>query len=297
MNPEMLKAVAATEEASKRARWVYLIIQITCVVIFMALWHETPIAWSTSRLDTARLVSWYLDCKDKKHDELGLKASDVFSAEQMHDRCHDKNSLYSNKDIEKAQKFLEASPLTPAEARTRLRDLQRVLIERIENVSVPFLGITLDINDLSFLGGISFLFLLMWFRFSLWREQQNLEAVFERATKTSEISTVYELLAMSQVLTTPPRLDGQHVGFWANLPDALVWTPVVVQFFVVLNDWLTFALGSVLSQTTTFIDLAIGTALWGIIVAVTIQCRTIEKAVDKHWANAFKLANTAPATK
>src|SRR5689334_4830640 len=45
-------------------------------------------------------------------------------------------------------------------------------------VRVPLLGITFDINDLALLGGFSFLVLLIWFRFAMLREMDNLRIAF-----------------------------------------------------------------------------------------------------------------------
>lgn len=286
MSPETLKAIDATQEASQRGRWIYFVIQVASILIFMALWHETPFAWSGSRVQTARLVSWYLDCKEEKHPEQAGFVGDMLSQQEKHDRCHYfNNTSFSDKDVERAKKYLEQTKLTPAEARARLKDLQKAQVEQIVNVSVPFLGISFDIDDLSLLGGITFLLLLMWFRFSVWREEQNVQALFLRARRDKELPAVYELLAMTQVLTTPP---GSKEGFWGDLPHGLFWVPVLVQLSVVVNDWVTMGSGLIVNDKMTFFDLGVGTGILGILLTVTLQCRAIARRLDQHWQGAFE---------
>jgi len=296
MNAEMLEAVRATQEASHRVRWVFLITLSTCILVFMALWRETPFAWSASRLQTARAVSWYLDCVET-HGEHGTDGSEIFSRSQRHDLCHyaGPTPLFSDREVERAKRFLQQTKLTPAQARDRMSSLQKLEIEHILNVTVPVLGVSFDINDLGLLGGITFLFLAVWFHFCLVREEENVDALFDRARAAGELPAVYSLLAMTQVLLSPPRIDGRHTNFWSRLPGLLVWSPALIQPLTVVNDWATLSLGSAVGRMALSVAIA-ETLIWFAILIMTLEGRKIGRELDRHWDEAFHEIQSAAPT-
>ena len=71
MDKTTFKGVKLTKEASDRGRRVLLVLQITCIVVFMAAWHEMPKSvWTYARLRTAQASVWFLDCSAEQHPEL-----------------------------------------------------------------------------------------------------------------------------------------------------------------------------------------------------------------------------------
>jgi len=65
MDPITLKALELAKESSDRARAVLLIMQVTCIVVFMAAWREARFGWTSTRLRTAQAAVWYLNCKEQ----------------------------------------------------------------------------------------------------------------------------------------------------------------------------------------------------------------------------------------
>src|SRR5205807_342516 len=65
--------------------------------------------------------------------------------------------------------------LTPDQAGKNVENLQQAMASRVLAISIPVLGISVDVNDLSVLSGFSFIVLLSWFRFSLQRYRDNVQ--------------------------------------------------------------------------------------------------------------------------
>lgn len=291
MSPETLKAIDATQGSSDRARWVLLTLQVTCIVIFMALWHETPFAWTYSRLQTAQAAVWLLDCGTNHPENADSAAA---GSQDKHPECHyiDTNGKpldrpFSADEIRRAQRFLAEWRLPPEQAREQLKELQESMVNRAMNVSVPFLGITLDVNDLGLLGGASFLLLLVWFYYSLQREERNVAALFQ-ATRDEDLSDVYELLAMTQVLTIPPRPAASPSRFWGKLPALLFWMPSLVQILVLLNDAETLYRSIVVGRWFGVTEFAASLLFLLAMVWTTSQCAAKSGEVFDHWQGAFR---------
>ncbi len=87
-----------------------------------------------------------------------------------------------------------------------LSSLDRLRTEKVLMIQVPIFGVSFDVNDLSLLGGFSFIIILLWFNFSLWRESMNLKIVFDEARKMGKLGTCYRYLLMRQLLMIPKPL-------------------------------------------------------------------------------------------
>jgi len=257
----------------------------------MALWHETPFAWSSARTRLAQAVLWQLDCTGS-HPE-GTPSI----APPDHDDCH-YLTAFGAEDLERAKKYIVEAQANPMTAKDRLDSLIKSQIDREVYVTVPLLGVGFDINDLSLLAGVTFLFLLLWFRFSLWREEENVRILFQESPKEL-LPDVYTQLAMSQVLTVPPHGDKSNEGFWDALPSVLFWTPVAVQFLICVNDLVSLGKGLVINPELAIGEVVGGWLLLGLLVGVTLDCRGRAKAMNAHWRDAYgrvqKLKDPIPA--
>ena len=316
MDTTTAKGVKLTKEASDRGRRVLFVLQITCIVIFMAAWHEMPESWTYARLRTAQASVWFLDCSLEEHPEgVPEKQFATEMDKNRHDECHylaaqavaDPKGLGSSSKCERTSKapfcpaeinhardFLSTRLLTPAEARKHLENLHNSFVEKTMNVSVPFLGITLDINDLGLLGGITFSLLLTWLLFSLRREAENLQILFSKATD-EVLPTVYQLLEMTQVLTIPVQRKGKSRHIVAasrfileRLEFLLFLTPCAVQFFVVWNDQTTLPLGVALNDRLALREFHWEEFLLVAMVILTAFCFRKALQANTHWNDAYK---------
>lgn len=292
MTQETLEKIKAAKESSDRGRWVLLAMQVACIVVFVAAWHELPEDWTFTRLQTAQAAVWLLDC-GPNHPEQVLdptKATD--SAGRPHENCHYMGSdgkptinPFSDQELKSGRKFLAEWKLSPSEARKQLDELQNSLVERAMNVSVPFLGISFDINDLSLLGGAAFLLLLVWFYYSLNREEINISDLFKNVSDQELVET-YQLISMTQVLTIPPRLDERKRRKWEGVASLLFFTPILVQGFVLGLDGRTLIRGIIINQSFTRTEFAIGLILFLIMCIITLECRGRSKALYDSWSKA-----------
>lgn len=316
MDDLTLKALERTKEASDRGRWVLLVMQVACIVVFMAAWHEVPGSWTYARLRTAQIAVWFLDCSSQEHPEMTSESQFRNELEKIkHDNCHftaddassQPKSSYNDSnckrtqqnplcadtsEITNAKKFLARRGFSPVQARKYLENLEASFVERTMNVTVPFLGITLDANDLGLLGGITFLLLLTWLLYSLRREEENVAMLFDKTrTKDEDLLPNYQLLSMTQVFTIPKKIRAKRNRLaeilWANLGKVLFIMPLVVQCFVVWYDGITLPIGKELNPkgANAEFDWEIG-LLVGVFV-LTALCLRGSAAVGRQWKDAY----------
>lgn len=309
MNELTLKQIEAAKQSSDRGRQVLLVIQITCIVIFVAAWHEIGDGWIHIRLRTAQAAVWYLDCSADQHPEEGAgNSSAIGTPKDKHDECHylveqsqatvaafgcqnTQEKPFCTDEVDRAKRLIARLRLSPVEARQLLDNLRKSFIDHTITVAVPFFGVTLDVNDLGLLGGITFLLVLIWLLFSVRREAENVGAVFRNKTG-EELSGIYHLLDMAQVLTVPPRKKLKRNWlvrwFWICLERILFFPPLLVQFFVVWDDYRTLPRAQALNPS-----LARSEVWWeiGLLIAVfvvTLLCLVKARDVSSCWEDAHK---------
>lgn len=278
MKEETKLTLSAAQEASQRARWVFLVAQVAGILVFAAVWQSRWSGWTLQRLRTAQAGVAVAECREKSPKESDLQA------------CLQSKKLTSQGKAS-GEGFLNQWKFNSHEAQRYVDDLEDEVVHHVIVVSVPFIGISIDVNDLSLLGGLGFLLILMWFRFSLWREQQNVDLTFAHARQEGELPAVFELLAMSQVFTVAPlAAPSQDTdparGFWAGLPRQLFWTPLLVQAVVVLHDAVSLGYGKIVSPGQAQYTLAMGLFLWVLMLWASIQCRGIARRLDVVWREA-----------
>ena len=316
MNELTLKEIDSAKQASDRGRQVLLVIQITCIVIFVAAWHEIPDGWTHARLRTAQASVWFLDCQTAAHPESESATpgktevtdpkKDQSISEKRHDECHylvdqslvdpqpsacsrTEREPFCSDEIKRAKTYITLARLTPAEARKRLETLQSAFIEHTITVSVPFFGITLDVNDVGLLGGITFLLVLTWLLFSIRREAENVGLLFSTASD-QDLGGIYRLLDMSQVLTVPPRKQLKRKPvfryLWLCLDRILFFPPLFLQGFVVWDDYRTLPRGRVLNPDLANTEFGWEVGLLIAISVITFLCLVKAKEVSEHWEQA-----------
>lgn len=159
------------------------------------------------------------------------------------------------------------------------------------SIKVPFFGVTFDTNDLGLIGGLGLIIILGFLLFSLERERDNLKWSFEAARPGGkpELKRLYDLLAMRQVLTSPPpRTRGIVLEF---VPKLIVVLPVAVQCAVVVHDLATYRVGRMISDTHMLTVLLAEMALLASMLFVTYSCIGAIRGIDLEWLERWKQAN------
>jgi hypothetical protein len=152
-------------------------------------------------------------------------------------------------------------------------------------VRIPFFGIAFDINDLGLWGGFTFVVILMIFRFSLWREYNNLRLTFREAKDEQHLEYCYKSLAMQQVMTVPPTLYRDHppqkpAGKVVRL---LYLPPLFVQAAILYNDISTMRIGEFFNPANTKISIYMSLIFLGLIMLLTYKCLQLSVKIDRVW--------------
>ena len=235
----------ASSDAAKRTRIIMVSIVVASVLTFAGFLNSLEHNWMLQRIQAAAAPnSPYVQ---KKFPKLTDPAT-----------------------FEKNQEFFYKS-------------LMDAYVANTFTIKVPFFGVTFDVNDLGLLGGLSFLILLLLFRFSLGRELDNLNLSFEQAKKDKELPTFYNLLAMRQVLTVPPTAGRESVTLMMIIPKLLSFLPFIVLSVVIAHDLRTYDIGAAISQIHTLLLYIVTAALWAFVVIVSISCMMVWLKIDAVW--------------
>jgi hypothetical protein len=280
--------VEAATAASDRGRLVLLVTITISVLAFSAYWNARQESWLNSRLHMARLGD--LACAkgwDIPKITEPLTDSDKLMIQQAHE-------YYTTRHFDGCDHLAEV-----------VKSLQEIQAKDVNQVKMPFFGAQFDVNDLGMFAGFAFVVALIWFRYSLAREYNNLDLCFRVAFLQSahDSKTCYNLLAMRQVMTIPPpleedplRLVRHHSGktartlrFVRNHLSLLLYVlPLVVQFLIVQSDVRTLALGksaSVVNQrVVTWAELLFLVS----ILLLTIFCLSLALRIDRKWEETAK---------
>lgn len=252
--------IDASAESADRTRFVLLIMVTASILAFVAVWNSRREAWPISRLIVATDAQKFYDsfgqiirCDDD--EALRQEIWPRFFEQQVHDRMKDdpkKQAEYMQgreQAYQSAKLFVEGSRFANLEhLKNYVAYLERSRAEKIMNITVPFFGVVFDINDLGIFAGITFVIILLLFRFSLLRELRNLLLVFLQAKTPEHLRLCYDMLAMQQVLTMPPQLERglpernfRNFGwwreaFWNVMSKILYLLPFLVQLGIFRHD-------------------------------------------------------------
>src|SRR6185503_3892902 len=143
-----------------------------------------------------------------------------------------------------------------------------------------------------------FVVVLMWFRFSLWREYYNLELAFDEA-KDEHLEFCYKAIAIRQVLTVPPILSGKQptIKPWGKVVRVLYFLPLVVQLAVFINDCITFDRGWVLSKFNTIFSISWSLCFLVLSIMLSCWCFQLSRDVDKTWDEVARSIRTIKSKK
>jgi hypothetical protein len=273
MHRDNLIALKSAGDSSRRSRRIVLLIQLACIVVFMMFWQQRLSGWPMMRLRAASAAALVASCDAKSPDE----------ASQCRDRL-------PQPTLSQGRTALQQWPFSQPEAEYWVSLLQATIANHVINAGIPVLGLSVDVNDLGLLGGITFLTLLVWFRFSLWREQANLHYLFERCSDNiSELQTVYELLSMTQVLSVPRMLSDKHKRQrpLALMPVVLLASPVVVEMIVLIHDVQTFDRGGRIAALVTNMEFSAGLMILVVMIWLSWECLKFYRFVRKEWDDTY----------
>ena len=240
----------ATSDAAKRTRTVIIIIVVASVLTFAGFLNSLEHNWMLQRVRAAAVP---------QSDYVKQKFPDIKDQEALN-KCQDV--------------FYGA--------------LMKAYVDNTYTIRVPFFGITFDVNDLALLGGLAFIILLILFRFSLAREHDNLVISFEEAKNDRQLATFYDLLAMRQVLTTPPMQGRNTVASLMIIPKVLSVLPLIILSVIIAHDFMTYNVGAAINVWHTVLLYIVSSALWAFILILTISCLLVWLKTDAVWRKTWQ---------
>lgn len=308
-------ALNHTEEASKRCRWIIFIMQLSVVLVLSSLWLQEDSNWLMVRFRAAQGAVKLLTCQPelaytneagyplKKIDEHRTTAVPASREELDTQSICGKSPLLTTEEQKRALQYLGIWQYSLPQMRKNVADLQQLITTRVLGVSVPVLGTMFDINDLSVMAGLTFAILLSWFHFALRRQHDNVKKVFGMAELADSegpgksegrphLRMTYDLLAMTQVLAIPPggSQDSRDISFsrrLSRLPNLIMWTAVLTQTVVVVDDISTMSYGDALGETVSHVETAIASCLLAYLFYRTIQCFRLMSETYQEWSTAY----------
>jgi hypothetical protein len=255
--------VDAAADSTTRARRVLIVIITVSVLVFAAFWNSRLVSWQNSRLGMAQAAVLY------KVWDRGNRPVRPGPEREAFDNARSfaaERGLSGEREIEEYEGYL-----------------QKAQIDNVQTLHVPVFGFSFDVNDLGMLGGFALVVSLMWFRFSLNRERDNLELVFREAAETGCLAESYTLLAMRQVLTVP-RLGGvKERHFWKKLPALLFALPFLCQLTVCTHDIMTRGRGETVSPWSTSVLYVTESLFLALLGVLTIASYRLSSEIERRW--------------
>jgi hypothetical protein len=292
--------IDASAESADRVRFVLLVMVTASILAFAATWNSRSSGWPSSRLIVAANAEKFYEDRDLitgDDEQVKGKVWPKFWTKEKSDRKkpEERDAYWSDSQqaYKSAKEFLDASRFADLQhLHDHVAFLERARIEKVLYNTVPFFGVVFDINDLGIFAGITFIISLLLFRFSLLRELRNLRLAFLQAKTPEHLRLCYDMLAMQQVLTTPPeinpvpserRLGGRwREAFWNTMSKGLYLIPFAVHLEILRRDYKTYLAvepifpGTVRGLWVTATLLVLNAFLTGL-------CLYLGLKVDRRW--------------
>ena len=170
-------------------------------------------------------------------------------------------------------------------------------------VSVPFLGIHFDINDLGAFSAIGLAIICFTLCFAMARQHENLYLSLWKVRRIadregryddgqSKANFLYHALAMAQVFTRPPTLARwrpRSIGRGAM--RALLFLPAFIQSLVVISNVRSIKNAWILSPRWTILSMVLQASLLFVILVCTVASCYYSRAGDLRWKETFFAIN------
>lgn len=265
--------ITAGAASASRGRSILIVMITTSILAFSAFWNSRQGSWLNTRLRLAVDAQHWISMKEEDRVKL--------TADQM-------------EYFRPAKEFLEVRGINSVDQLNEMvKRLQAVQSDQVNLIRIPFFGSVFDVNDLGLLGGFSFVILLLWFKFGLSRELQNISLTFNEAKRRNQLKVCYQQLAMQQVLTVPRMLpDEPHhrqisPSFWDKMPKILFILPFGVHSIVFGYDLYSFKFGMSVSQFNTIFNTAFSLLFLVLILILTVNCYTVSREISNEWNEAY----------
>jgi hypothetical protein len=271
---EYLKAAI---EASKRTRFVTLMIAITSVLVLVGLVNSFKGEWMLERL-------WALSDPHNKYVETKIGKAPA----QCDFLVREKPPLNSV-----IQSYSVAVVKYDQAYDAVYKAMVGAYVDRL-STKVPLFGFSVDSNDLGMVGGLAFIIILLMYILSLIREAENVRMAREQARLRGQQKDFYDALSMWQVLNIPVSRELKQ-SEWAWVGHVICATPLFLIFLSLLVDLSTHDVATMISSSHSTIQVCVE-ALWvTIIIFLTRNASLRLSELHNLWTEWHKAASSAGA--
>jgi len=293
---ELAQYIHSFTVSSDRVRHIVVVAVVASVMAFAAQWNAiSRISWWRFRIDEARIAVRNELWREPEARLARCRAAGPQAA-QLVDPCD---------RVARTLEWVRGSTHGKTSLEAHLAELEKARVSEILMVSVPFLGIRFDVNDLAAFSAIGLGIISLMLLFAMARQHENLFLSLWKVRRVadkenryddgeSKANFLYHALAMAQVFTRPPTLAREHPRTHGRVAIAFLFlAPLLVQLFIMSDAVRTLRLGGMLSPTSTALSLGLQLPLTAVIAVSTIACWLYSRAGDVRWRETFFAINPA----
>jgi hypothetical protein len=272
---ELRAYVEAFKTSSDRSRYAIYVIVVATVLIFIANWNVQDWSWPS-----VRLRAWYQPERPAK-DKPAVNAVTPQGLNPI--QRSPAPTEFFNGDAE--------------QLRIARDEYLRQFTSRTLLTPSPIPGVSIDVNDLGLIGGISLALLLLLLCFSLNRQHENLYLALFKVRRISEgedhsrgdsrSNLLYHALAMTQVLSFPPTLALWRRRTFQDLFGIIYFLPTLVYVWLVYTNVVTFPVGNKYHGVNILLLTAIQIGLAVSLLSLSLWAWAEVRAMSKRWESAF----------
>ena len=290
---EITQYIQSFTASSDRVRHLIVISVVASILVFSAYRNSLPGSWWIARLDKARIAARNEVWRDpvKRMETCRKSGKD---AAGFRDSCD---------EVQKTLNWFDKSTHGNVFLEAHLAELEKVRANEILMVSVPFLGIRFDINDLGAFSAIGLVIICFTLTFAMARQHENLylclwkvRRIAERESRLndgqSRANFLYHALAMAQVFTRPPTLARWRPRRIGRVGiRILLFLPVFVQSLVVISNVRSIESAWIFNPRATILSMALQVPLLFVIIICTVASCAYSRAGDLRWKETFFAIN------
>ena len=253
------------EKSSARTRSVFIMLIISCLVIFSSVWNNLPNSWHNSFINT-------------------LKQQDAMPFNEKEKNWKDlEPEVFQGMTDEESKNYIQKKISRAEDSLSRYIDQY---VKGYTDVGVPGVGIKFHSNDIGLLGGFSLVIILIWL-WSCMRSENSNYVNFNDLLESSidEKNKIKKIIATTQVFGS--------AGFYANssMLDkvfskaylVVIWLPVFVHGFSSYAQLKSFIDGYQMNPSLTINNVVFCSIFFVIIILLCTQCSRESINNSKLW--------------
>ena len=287
---EFQEYIRSFASSSSRVRFVLLAITVTSILLFFGL-KNSHYPWALARMEITKIAL------DLKGDDLDREiCSGVLTDDKIRRYLP---SRYMDIEENRLQEAVRrACGNSKDEIEKYFNIYRNIDIEYYSKISVPFLGISFDANDLGIVGGLAFSLLFVLLALSLAREHENLFLCLWKVEKIadsegrwndgeSKANFLYHALVMTQGILQPSTLARWQGSRWMLAVRVLLFVPLGLELWILVTDWMSREVAQALTPVGAWVAIISEVVSSLFIFVMTLVCLAYSRAQSIRWRSTF----------